>query len=136
MNPGPRCRGYAGALLIILLLGVGLMLLLTFGGGGLKGTAQTAQQAKNSAETTVNEVVVAQLVQAIAAQELASGRQPTGMDDLPAADSGAFNDPWGNRLSFVIEGDRRSRDVVITSTGPDGEPGTEDDIEIRRRLPV
>lgn len=112
------------------------MLFLTFGGGGVKGTAQVARDAKESSEATVNELVVAQLVQSIVTFELANGKAPEGVADLPGAEMGAFDDPWGNRLSFEILGRGGSREVVVRSHGPDGQAGTEDDVEVKRRMPI
>lgn len=136
MHRGPRSRGWAGGLLIMLLLGVGLMLFLSFGGAGVSGSAQVALEAKQSSEVAVNEITVAQLVQAIVTYELANGKPPTSISDLDGAASGAFQDPWGGDLSFQIERAGRARNVIVRSVGPDGEADTEDDIQIEQRMPV
>lgn len=132
----PRYRGHAGVLLIMVLLGVGLALLLTFGGGGVTGTAEVARDARDSAEGTVNELVVAQLVQAITAHELVHGGPPSGVEELAGVGSGAFEDPWGGALTFAFDGSGRSRVVVVRSSGPDGVGGTADDVEVRRPMPI
>ncbi len=46
-------------------------------------------------------------------------------DDEDALLQGGTDDPWGNTLQFEKRGKKRP---LITSAGPDGEFGTEDDI--------
>ncbi len=46
-------------------------------------------------------------------------------DDEDALLQGGTEDPWGNTLQFEKRGKKRP---LITSAGPDGEFGTEDDI--------
>lgn len=47
-------------------------------------------------------------------------------DDEPILDGGegALEDPWGNEYKF----ERNGKKILVTSAGPDGEWGTEDDI--------
>lgn len=55
-----------------------------------------------------------------------------GDDDHPPAIEGgrdALNDAWGNRIKFQKTGKR----FLLTSFGPDGEEGTEDDILNREK---
>jgi hypothetical protein len=46
-------------------------------------------------------------------------------EDEDALLQGGTEDPWGNQLQFEKRGKKRPK---ITSAGPDGEMGTEDDI--------
>lgn len=46
-------------------------------------------------------------------------------DDEDALLQGGIDDPWGNPLHYEKRGKKRP---VITSSGPDGEVGTEDDL--------
>jgi general secretion pathway protein G len=46
-------------------------------------------------------------------------------DDEDALLQGGIDDPWGNPLHYEKRGKKRP---VITSCGPDGEVGTEDDL--------
>ena len=47
-----------------------------------------------------------------------------GDDDNPPLLEGEINDPWGNEIKYEKKGKR----IYLTSFGPDGEEGTEDDI--------
>ncbi len=47
-----------------------------------------------------------------------------GDDDNPPLLEGEITDPWGNEIKYEKKGKR----VYLTSFGPDGEEGTEDDL--------
>ena len=47
------------------------------------------------------------------------------LDDEDALLQGGIEDPWGNELKYEKRGKKRP---LITSAGPDGDFGTEDDI--------
>ena len=47
-----------------------------------------------------------------------------GDDDNPPLLDGGLEDPWGNEIKYEKKGKR----IYLTSFGPDGEEGTEDDI--------
>ena len=47
-----------------------------------------------------------------------------GDDDNPPLIDGGLEDPWGNEIKYEKKGKR----IYLTSFGPDGEEGTEDDI--------
>ena len=49
----------------------------------------------------------------------------TGDDPYMKGGEGALEDPWGNNYKLVKKG----KGIAITSAGPDGEEGTEDDID-------
>jgi general secretion pathway protein G len=50
----------------------------------------------------------------------------TGTDDAPGLlKPGAINDSWGNPFTYTKKG---KKSFVISSPGPDGAPGNEDDI--------
>ncbi len=51
--------------------------------------------------------------------------EPRG-DDEPILDGGegALEDPWGNEYKY----ERNGKKILVTSAGPDGEWGTDDDI--------
>lgn len=38
------------------------------------------------------------------------------------------NDPWGNSYIYVFPGTRNKNSYDLCSVGPDGQPGTEDDV--------
>ena len=50
-----------------------------------------------------------------------------GDDDNPPILEGDITDPWGNEIKY----ERRGKVIYLTSFGPDGEEGTEDDITNR-----
>ena len=47
-----------------------------------------------------------------------------GDDDNPPLLDGGIEDPWGNEIKY----ERKGKRIYLTSFGPDGEEGTEDDI--------
>ena len=47
-----------------------------------------------------------------------------GDDDNPPLLDGGLEDPWGNEIKY----ERRGKRIYLTSFGPDGEEGTDDDI--------
>ena len=47
-----------------------------------------------------------------------------GDDDNPPLLDGSLEDPWGNEIKY----ERKGKRIILTSFGPDGEEGTEDDI--------
>ena len=47
-----------------------------------------------------------------------------GDDDNPPLIDGGIEDPWGNEIKY----ERKGKRIYLTSFGPDGEEGTEDDI--------
>ena len=47
-----------------------------------------------------------------------------GDDDNPPLLDGGLEDPWGNEIKY----EKRGKRIYLTSFGPDGEEGTEDDI--------
>ena len=47
-----------------------------------------------------------------------------GDDDNPPILEGDITDPWGNEIKY----ERKGKRIYLTSFGPDGEEGTEDDI--------
>lgn len=42
--------------------------------------------------------------------------------------SGELKDPWGNEFHYVVPGEHNEKTFDLSSNGPDGEEGTEDDI--------
>lgn len=50
-----------------------------------------------------------------------------GDDDNPPLLDGGLEDPWGNEIKYEKKGKR----IYLTSFGPDGEEGTEDDLTNR-----
>ena len=67
---------------------------------------------------------------------MAYNKYPSTLDDLfkedgdkgAIMDSGETVDPWGTEYKY----ERKGANVVITSAGPDGEFGTEDDISSKK----
>lgn len=53
---------------------------------------------------------------------------PASLSSLPGLSSAAMNDPWGN--PFVYTPDPVGNTYTLSSLGPDGMPGTADDIDL------
>lgn len=62
--------------------------------------------------------------------------KPTGLDEVAATkwggpyikDPAGLNDPWGHLYGYKCPGDVNQQGYDLWSNGPDGQPGTEDDI--------
>lgn len=79
---------------------------------------------------------------ALSAYEVDSGKYPTELNALivkpgdaknwkgPYIDRGEIPmDPWGKPYVYLFPGTRNEKSFDLVSAGPDGQPGTEDDIE-------
>lgn len=56
-----------------------------------------------------------------------TGQLPASLDLLPASEPEAMIDPWGRRYEFRLSDDGAT--YTLFSTGPDGLPGTTDDVQ-------
>ena len=119
----------AGFTLVELLLVVGIIgILAAIVAGSTYG--YLAKARRNATWTQITNIKVA-----IAQFELDLGRFPKNLDELvyegdeswpgPYIDSEEMpKDPWGGDYRMEHRGKR----IRVTSNGPDGEPGTEDDL--------
>lgn len=106
-------------------------------------TLDATPAAKDPAREAAVRTVLASLRNALAIYELDSNGFPTteqGLQALIAAPAGAKNwkgpyvegkvpaDPWGNPYVYRSPGSRNPNGYDLFSSGPDGKPGTEDDL--------
>lgn len=127
-------RGGAGAgligLLVVLL--IGLLIYAVSGGGGGSYTDQLIESRKTGMEVRQN-ITTNQLVILIAAYRQERGKLPTTPADLESP--GAFNDPWGQEMTFSCKEGPTGTVVTFRSIGPDGQAGNEDDVTREDKLP-
>ena len=64
----------------------------------------------------------------VEAYQVRTGALPLGLDDLSIDDAEVLVDPWGNAYVYELAEDGQS--YRLSSTGEDGTPGTDDDIEM------
>lgn len=131
-TPPHHTRGgvpVGGLALLVVLVIVLVMLTMNFTGGKsyVENVAETRRQGQRL-DVTIN---TASLVQLITTYQVQNDRYPTSYEDLEAA---PLKDPWGGNLTFTIDQSTQPGTLVVTSAGPDGEVGTEDDIVKRERL--
>lgn len=132
-----RSRRGGGGLILMVLIAMAIVLVLYFGNltGGGSYMQQVAKTRQKGLQTSV-QLNTQQLMTMIVQHKLATDRLPQNVDEL-GAPPGAFADPWGQPITFEYEVDSAgSQIVVFSSPGPDGEPGTADDIIVRERLPL
>jgi hypothetical protein len=125
--PRPARPGYAGILLLVLLIGVAIIFALTFMPGG---SADTAQQAKEHANESVAMFSGAAVATDVRGYIALNGVPPASIDDLREYRGGDYLDPWGTpmRIDFH-EGPRRNTlaSITVHSAGPDTQWDTDDD---------
>lgn len=125
-----------GALILMLLIGVALVLVLMFGNFGGKSYMQNVAGAKKKGNETGVDVLAYSLVQMItAARATNPDAVPTSFEDLGAAES-AYIDPWGKPIRWEYDDAKHPKSVRVISDGPDGQPGTGDEVVVEKPLPL
>lgn len=70
----------------------------------------------------------------ISAYEIDNGRYPARLEDLVSGKRKYVRelnkDPWGNPYVYTPASSPSGDDYDVTSAGPDGQPGTEDDVTL------
>src|SRR5690606_3697636 len=106
-------------------------------GGG--SYMQQVQRSRQQGQRMNVEINTRQLLTMIAQFKLQNDRLPQSMEELEAP-PGAFQDPWGNAITFEYaapEGGRgQPESVIFRSAGPDGELNAADEVTQTERLPV
>ena len=137
-----------GALILVVLITIAIVLYLMFGmnsGGG--GGASTSRpgggsymgqvgQTRKAGRETANEISTQQLTLLIVQyRDANNGKLPKTPADLDAG--AAFNDQWGHEMTFSFEVNKQTGKTTVKyhSNGPDGDPGTEDDVTRTDVLP-
>lgn len=108
-------------LLVIAILGIlGTVVVVNFSGAG-------DDARKAATQTSINAIS-----QAVEVYRMKTGRVPKSLDDLtvginddePLLKAGALKDGWAQDFDYKAEGKK----YTITSPGPDGTLGTDDDL--------
>jgi type II secretory pathway pseudopilin PulG len=118
----------------MVLIALAIILYLAFGNMGGTSYTQQAAKTRQQARVTAQEISTRQLSILIAQYRVEQGRLPETPADLD--NDLAFRDPWGGQITFTFEERGPGPTTVIyRSNGPDQEPGTADDVEVRDTLP-
>lgn len=131
-RPAPR-GGVPVAGLAILVVIVIIAIAISMSPGGGKSYVENAAETRRSAQRLDVSLDTRSIVQMVTAFQLEHNRLPSTFDELGMTPP---RDPWGAPLSFSIDSSTRPPTLVVTSRGPDGEPGTEDDVVRREPLPM
>jgi len=127
-------RGGASFGLIALLITMAIILYLMFGNmGGGSSYADKVNKTRKQGRETANEISTQQMTLLIAMYRQNNQQLPKIPADLESP--GAFNDQWGQEMTFTFETVRGKTTVTYHSIGPDGEPNTEDDLKRTDTLP-
>ncbi len=96
---------------------------------GAKGKAEL-QQARTDVQHIAD--------QGVDAFRVMKGRYPTTEEGVriliqenflkPNKPDGTLKDPWGNDYAYLNPGQKHADGFDVRSNGPDGKPGTEDDV--------
>lgn len=107
---------------------------------GLIGTAVAVNVFGNLAEAKVRtaKTDLAKIAEAVDTYKVLRGRYPTTEEGLGVLvkegflrannDKGSLTDPWGKEYVYLYPGQKNADGYDVKSNGPDGEPGTQDDI--------
>jgi hypothetical protein len=126
-------RGH-GALIVVVLIALAIVLYLMFGNMGGTSYMQQVGETRKQGRAMVETLNTRQLSILIAQYRVEHDRLPRTAADL--GNEAAFRDRWGGPITFTFEESPSGHTVVIYhSNGPDGERGTELDIEQRDTLP-
>jgi hypothetical protein len=128
-------RRGAGALILVVLIGLVIILLLYFAGGQHSYMGQVAQTRKRGRELAVD-LSTQQFSILIAQYRQEHGKLPKSPADFED-NAASFQDPWGGPVTFTCEDDKRTGKTIVHyhSDGPDKEPNTRDDINKTDTLP-
>lgn len=133
-SPSATRRGH-GALLLVVFIAMALIFILlygSFGGGG--SYTQQLGEARKQGRATVQDLNTRQLSLLITMYRDQNDRLPQNAEELE--NEAAFRDPWGGQITFTFEEQPSGQTVIIyRSNGPDGKPGTPDDVTQRDTLP-
>lgn len=137
MVNGRGWRRGNGALILMVLIGVAIMLVVMFGNfGGNKSYMQNVAGAKKKGDTTGVEVLAYSLVQMLTHERAMNPDSvPTTFEAMGTTES-AFIDPWGKPIRWEFDDPTRPTSVTVISDGPDGLPGSEDDVVVEKPLPL
>ena len=91
------------------------------------------RHARPRARVATTRSLISNVDVAVKSYNMKHGKYPASLDVLTQEQAdgseplleGEPVDPWGNELQYELQGKKRPK---ITSAGPDGEEGTEDDI--------
>ena len=119
-------RGAVGVFLLLLLVAVAIVLVLVFMPGG---SAETALDAKESAEESVALFSGAAVATDVRGYIALNGEAPASLEELEEYRGGRYVDPWGTAMRVEFNADARGRVTTVTvlSAGADEEWGTDDD---------
>ena len=132
-TPHSRLGGVPIGGLAILIVIVIIAVAITMNPGGGKSHLQNAAEARRTGQRLDVSLDTRSIVQLVTAYQLEHNRYPATFEDMETRPP---LDPWGQPLSFTIDQSTSPATLVVTSPGQDAQPGTEDDIEQRQRLPV
>lgn len=126
-------RGNMAFGLIGLLVVMAIILVLMVGINGSGGSLTAANTTRKQGKEMAQEIATQQLSILIAQYRQENNKLPASPADLESP--GAFNDPWGQEMTFGFETVRGKTRVTYKSKGPDGEANTEDDVTRTDELP-
>ena len=119
--------------LALLLVIVIIAIAISMNVGGNKSYVENVAEARRSGQQMDVTLDTRSIVQMVTAYQLENDRYPASFADLGQTPP---RDPWGSELTFTIDTTVRPAALVVTSPGPDTQPGNEDDIIRRETLPV
>jgi Type II secretion system (T2SS), protein G len=122
-----RPRGFAIAGIILGVLGVMWIaaIMLIVGASVLMAVVLGLVEGRGALETAVDSW---QIKDAIIQYEEDNGALPTDLSEVSGIEAERLEDRWGRPYHVTI--DTKNRQLEVVSDGPDGQAGTDDDVEM------
>jgi general secretion pathway protein G len=132
-NQSPRMAGFTLTELMLVVVIIGIL--------GALVIPKIAGSSERARVTAANADINGGIKSALGQFEVDNGFYPKSLQDLIVLPSNAKNwhgpyldgaklpaDPWGNAYIYYFPGKRNATGYDLSSAGPDGKEGTEDDI--------
>jgi hypothetical protein len=122
-----------GAIILVILIALAIVLYLMFGKMGGTTYMGEVKKTRDQGREMARQIKTDQMTLLIAMYRQTNKKLPATPADLESP--GAFNDAWGQEMTFTFSEGPQGTVVTFLSAGPDGEAKTEDDVKYTDKIP-